>query len=170
MSNITYKSDFTGDPKQHDVSKFSESMTGTCLCGSISVTIHDNELFGDKPRGHLCYCANCRKVAGSFVSSNMAIEKEKVTYEDKNGTLKVYDDWETGSGKKVKRCFCGNCGSPIMSQPDIFPQLYMLKMGMFPRIPKPECESFAEHRHDWQGKHEGLEQYALIRGQKKLGE
>jgi hypothetical protein len=57
-----------------------------------------------------------------------------------------------------------------MSQPDIFPHMYMLKMGMFPRIPKPECESFAEHRHEWQGKHDGLEQYALVRGQKKLGE
>lgn len=55
-----------------------------------------------------------------------------------------------------------------MSQPEIFPNVYILKMGMFPRIPRPECESFAEHRHEWQGKHEGLEQFALIRGQKKL--
>ncbi|KAF2439961.1 hypothetical protein P171DRAFT_369329 [Karstenula rhodostoma CBS 690.94] len=170
MSNIAFKSEFTGDLKQRDISKFSEPMTGTCLCGSISATIHDKGLFGDKPRGHLCHCANCRKASGSFVSSNMAIEKEKVTYEDKNGTLKVYDDWATGSGKCVKRSLCGNCGSPIMSQSEIVPHMYILKMGMFPRIPKPECEGFAEYRHEWQGKHDGLEQYALVRGQKKLGE
>ena len=57
-----------------------------------------------------------------------------------------------------------------MSQPEIFPNMYILKMGMFPRIPKPECESFAEHRQEWQGRHEGVEQFALVRGQKKLGE
>lgn len=57
------------------------------------------------------HCANCRKVSGSFVSSNLAIEKEKVSYEDPNGKLRVYEDWATGSGKCVKRLFCGNCGS-----------------------------------------------------------
>lgn len=57
------------------------------------------------------HCANCRKVSGSFVVSNLAIEKEKVTYDDKNGTLKVYEDRATGSGKCVKRLFCGACGS-----------------------------------------------------------
>jgi hypothetical protein len=68
MSNTTYKSNFTGDPKQHDVSKFSESMTGTCLCGSISVTINDKELFGDKSRGHLwhvIFSSSCDRVANA---------------------------------------------------------------------------------------------------------
>ncbi|KAJ4299938.1 hypothetical protein N0V90_005185 [Kalmusia sp. IMI 367209] len=170
MANIAYKDEnFTGDPNAHQTSKFSESMTGSCLCGSINVTINDSELFS-KPRGHLCHCANCRKNSGSYVASNMAIEREKVTYEDKNSTMKIYEDWATGSGKCVKRLFCGNCGSPIMSQADVFPHMYVLKMGIFPRIPKPECESFAAHRHEWQGKHEGLEQYTLVRGQKKLGD
>lgn len=57
------------------------------------------------------HCENCRKISGSYVSASLGIEKEKVTYEDKNGTLKAYDDRATGSGKCVKRLFCGNCGS-----------------------------------------------------------
>ncbi|KAK3215591.1 hypothetical protein GRF29_8g481897 [Pseudopithomyces chartarum] len=96
MSDITYKSTWTGDPNAHPLSSFSDSMTGSCLCGSITVTIHDTELF-TKPRGHLCHCSNCRKVSGSFASSNLAIEKQKVTYEDQNATLKVYADTDTGS-------------------------------------------------------------------------
>lgn len=189
MSDITYKSTWTGDPNAHPLSSFSDSMTGSCLCGSITVTIHDTELF-TKPRGHLWYvyylppsprihpstphtpshCSNCRKVSGSFASSNLAIERQKVTYEDQNATLKVYADTDTGSGKCVKRLFCGNCGSPVMSQPEVSPNMWVLKMGMFPRIPKPECESFAGHRQGWEREGEGMVQYRYVRGRERLGE
>lgn len=99
----------TGDPKQHDPSTFSESLSGSCLCGSITVTIHDKELF-TRLRGHLCHCSNCRKVAGSYVASNLLIEAEKVTIDDKNGTLKCYEDKATLSGNPVYRFFCSTDG------------------------------------------------------------
>lgn len=102
-------SQFTGDPNSHDISKFSDGMSATCLCGSIKVTINDKELFSRK-RGHLCHCANCRKVAGSYVSSNLAIEKEKVVVDDPQKALRKYRDYATASGKCVERCFCGTCG------------------------------------------------------------
>lgn len=95
----------TGDPKQHDPSKFSEGISGHCLCGSITVTIKDPELFS-KPRGHLCHCANCRKVAGSYVASNLLIETDKVEIKDRDGTKKTYEDKETLSGNSVFRSFC----------------------------------------------------------------
>jgi hypothetical protein len=101
--------ELTGDPKQHEASKFADSISGSCLCGSITVTITDSELFS-KPRGHLCHCSNCRKVAGSFVSSNLLIEEDKVKIEDRDGTLKVYEDRATGSGNPVYRFFCSKDG------------------------------------------------------------
>jgi hypothetical protein len=39
--------------------------------------------------------------------------------------------------------------------------MIVVKMGMFPRIPEPEKETFAAHRHDWQGKHEGVTMFKL---------
>jgi hypothetical protein len=99
----------TGDPKDHDESKFNESMSGSCLCGSITVTINDRELF-TRRRGHLCHCANCRKVAGSYVASNLIIEKSKVKIDDRDGTLKVYEDRNTLSGNPVYRSFCSKDG------------------------------------------------------------
>lgn len=101
----------TGDPKQHDPSKFSDGMTGSCLCGSIQVSIlpKAGDLFS-KPKGHLCHCANCRKVAGSYVASNMLLDEDAVKIEDRDGTLKVYEDKETGSGNSVFRSFCGKDG------------------------------------------------------------
>ncbi|KAH8723745.1 Mss4-like protein [Phaeosphaeriaceae sp. PMI808] len=149
---------FTGNPNSHRITSFSQSMSASCLFGSIRVTTYDTELF-TKPRGHLCHCANCRKVAGSYVASNLAIEKEKVKIGD-----------EKGSGKCVKRCFCGECGNPIMSIAEIYPTMVILKMGIFPRIPQPKCESFALHRHEWQGQRDGLIQFKIARGGKKMHE
>lgn len=57
-----------------------------------------------------------------------------------------------------------------MSIAEILPTMVIVKMGMFPRIPQPECESFALHRHAWQGKHADLTQFEIARGGKKLGE
>jgi hypothetical protein len=99
----------TGDPKSHPDSELASGMSGHCLCGSIHVTIKDPDLFSRR-RGHLCHCANCRKIAGSYVAANLVIEEDKVTIEDRDGTLKYFDDYETGSGKAVRRSFCGTCG------------------------------------------------------------
>ena len=57
-----------------------------------------------------------------------------------------------------------------MSIAEIYPNTVILKMGMFPWIPDPECESFALHRHSWQGKHGDMTQFEITRGGKKLGE
>ncbi|KAM0722252.1 hypothetical protein Q7P37_001693 [Cladosporium fusiforme] len=146
---------FTGDPKQHDPSSFANGMTGSCLCGSIQVTILAKDLF-DNPRGHLCSCANCRKVAGSYIASNMLLSAEDVKIEDRNGTLTYYDDKATGSGNSVFRYFCSKDGNPVKSETAAYPGKVILKMGMFPRIPKPEAQGFGLHRQSWEGKHDGV--------------
>lgn len=99
----------TGDPKQHDPATLNNGMTATCLCRSIEVTILEKDLF-TKQRGHLCSCSNCRKTAGSFVASNMLLAESDVKIDDRKGTMKVFEDTETGSGNSVFRSFCGQCG------------------------------------------------------------
>ena len=99
----------TGNPNTHSQDDFSTGLSGTCLCGSIRVTIHDTELF-TRRRGHLCYCANCRKVAGSYVAANFLVETDKVEIKDRDGTKKTYEDWETLSGNAVYRSFCSKDG------------------------------------------------------------
>lgn len=55
-----------------------------------------------------------------------------------------------------------------MSKAEMLPGIIIVKMGMFPRIPEPEAESFALHRQSWQGKHEGMPQFKIVRGGEKL--
>jgi hypothetical protein len=93
----------TGNPASHNKT---DTLVGSCLCGSIIVTITDPELW-TKKRGHLCHCANCRKVAGAAYGCNLIIEEEKVKIVDRDGTKKEFLDFKTFTGKPVKRNFCG---------------------------------------------------------------
>ncbi|EDN99005.1 predicted protein [Sclerotinia sclerotiorum 1980 UF-70] len=84
-------------------------MEATCLCGTITVTINDLELFS-RPRGHLCHCQNCKKTASSAFGSNFMIETEKVTIEGAQN-LSVYEDYATTRGKCVRSIFVKHAGT-----------------------------------------------------------
>jgi len=58
--------------------------------------------------------------------------------------------------------------SPIKSITPNLPGKVVLKMGIFPRIPAPEAETFALHRHDWEAFHEGVDAYKIKIGGEKL--
>ncbi|KAI4725645.1 hypothetical protein E4T49_06618 [Aureobasidium sp. EXF-10728] len=161
-------SHLTGDPKRHDLSSFKDSITGSCLCGSITVTINDN-LF-TKPRGHLCHCENCRKATGSVVATNLTIEEDKVDIQDRDGTLKLYADKATKSGNPVYRYFCAVDGNPIFSKADHMPGKVTISMGCMPVIPTPEMAGFAAHRHPWFKDPEGIASYKIMRGEEKMDE
>ena len=51
--------------------------------------------------------------------------------------------------------------SPVKSVVESRPGVVIVKLGMFPRIPAPEFETFALHRHEWQGKHDDMVQYKI---------
>jgi hypothetical protein len=87
-------------------------MEGHCLCGKVTVKVHDDELFSGKRRGHLCHCRNCRRVAGGFFGCNLAIEGEKVEILGKEH-VKEYIDKDTTSGTPMARCFCQHCGTYV---------------------------------------------------------
>jgi len=128
------------------------SISGSCLCGSIKVTISDDELF-TKQRGHICNCKNCRKSNGTVLgATNLLIEKDKVTIEDINKTLKEYMDVDTGSGNPTSRFFCSKCGSPIKSDPKAFADKVVVRLGLFPHAPAPEFEAYGSRKYGWQGK------------------
>ncbi|EKC97691.1 hypothetical protein A1Q2_08003 [Trichosporon asahii var. asahii CBS 8904] len=45
------------------------------------------------------------------------------------GTPKVYQDNSTRSGKPMARSFCGDCGTPLWSDPSATPGVRYLKVG-----------------------------------------
>lgn len=79
----------TGDPKTHDVGKLAVYLSGSCLCGSVKVTIQDSDLFS-RDRGHICDFFDCPKVSRSFAAANLIIEADKVKIDDRDKTLTQY--------------------------------------------------------------------------------
>ncbi|KAL4925068.1 uncharacterized protein BDV17DRAFT_191785 [Aspergillus undulatus] len=140
-----------GDPSQHNPKALGDTITGTCLCGSIQVTLNDSYLLSKRH-------ANGRKISesSSSVAANLSIEESKTHIDDRHRTLNKYADLDTMSGRQVDRYFCSSCGCPILSMTALLPGRVIINMGIFPRIPVSKPETSALHRRSWQRRQEGI--------------
>ena len=86
----------------------SKGMTGSCLCGGITVILKQ-DIFS-KPNGHICYCDSCRKSTGTSGLNSLSTTKDKVEVRDPEGLISTYVDSATDSGRSVERHFCSRCG------------------------------------------------------------
>jgi len=85
------------------------TQTGRCLCGNISYTIE-----GDLLATAVCHCEHCQRQSGGAFSTNLVVQESQLTV---SGELSIYEDrGRTGDAVYVLRKFCGNCGSPIVSE------------------------------------------------------
>ncbi|MCX7359181.1 MAG: GFA family protein [Alphaproteobacteria bacterium] len=91
---------------------------GSCLCGAVRFTVAC-----ELPGPDACHCSQCRKSSGHYFSST-DVPKAAVTVE---GESKV--TWFQSS-EKVRRGFCGTCGSPLFWDP-IFRDWIGVAMGAF---------------------------------------
>lgn len=91
---------------------------GSCLCGAISF-----EVEGDLPAPDACHCTACRKHSGHFfVSTDVPRSALSLQGEEH---LSWYH-----SSEKVRRGFCGRCGSALFWDP-IFHDWIGIAMGAF---------------------------------------
>lgn len=85
------------------------AQTGSCLCGKVSY-----EISGDVLAVALCHCDHCQRQSGGAFSTNLVVQPDQLSV---SGDLAVYEDrGRTGDGVYVLRKFCGDCGSPIVSE------------------------------------------------------
>ncbi|MDR6852238.1 hypothetical protein J2Y54_001758 [Sphingomonas sp. BE123] len=78
---------------------------GACLCGRVTVTVT-----GDLHAPDACHCRACRKSSGHyFVSTDVPRDRLDVTGAD-------HVRWYASSDK-VRRGFCGTCGTPLFWDP-----------------------------------------------------
>ena len=83
--------------------------TGRCLCGEVTYS-----LSGDPIAIAVCHCEHCQRQGGSAFSVNLVAHQSQLTVD---GQLQTYEETgEHGDQVYVRRRFCGNCGSPIVSE------------------------------------------------------
>lgn len=105
--------------------------TGSCLCGAVRF-----EVAGELRPPDACHCTQCRRHSGHyFVSTDLP--RAAVTI---HGADKV--TW-FHSSEKVRRGFCGTCGSSLFWDP-VHRDMIAVAMGAFDR---PTGTRIAIHVH-----------------------
>jgi hypothetical protein len=118
-------------------------LNGSCLCGAIKYGCDAEPL-----QVTICHCPHCQKQTGTSFSVLVAVLKDSVKVEGQ--TLKIFDDVGE-SGLPVRRQFCGNCGSPIMTRVEAMPDVVFIKAGTLEDTSKlnPTMEMWCETAQSW---------------------
>lgn len=93
---------------------------GGCLWGQVRYSAQTDPAFVG-----VCHCKNCQKQSGTAFSVVLAIPKSAISIQ---GQLKTYHG-KGDSGQPVLRRFCPECGSPIITEVSLMPDLTMIKAG-----------------------------------------
>ena len=129
-----------------------QHMSGGCLCGKVRYSADADPIFTA-----VCHCKNCQKQAGTSFSIIVAVPAPSLQVK---GTLKTFND--TGdSGKPVHRNFCPDCGSPISTDVDAMPGLF-IKAGTLDDTSwlKPTMEIYCGSAQSWVPRASNMQTFA----------
>jgi hypothetical protein len=118
------------------------NLTGGCLCGRVRYTLSGDPVFSG-----LCHCRNCQRYTGSAFEAVVAFPSASVSVQ---GELKTYND--TGdSGQQVRRRFCANCGSGVIAEADVLPDVTIVLAGTLddPAAYTPAMEIYCSSAQPW---------------------
>ncbi len=121
--------------------------TGSCLCGAVTFKVS-----GPLAAPNACHCTACRKQTGHFGAS-VDLPREAL---DVTGMAHVV--WYQSS-EKVRRGFCGTCGSTLFWDP-VFHDWTAVAMGAFdtPTQTKLTLHIFVADKGDYYDIADGLPQ------------
>lgn len=120
---------------------------GSCLCGAIAFTVA-----GDLPPPDACHCTACRKQSGHFFAST-DVPKAALTVTGEDALC-----WYPSS-EKVRRGFCGRCGSTLFWEP-LHRDWIGVAMGAFdgPTATRLHVHVFVDEQGDYYTIGDGLPQ------------
>ncbi len=118
-------------------------MNGGCLCGKVRYASD-----AQPAMTAVCHCTDCQKQSGSALSIVVAVPSDAIEF---SGDMTLYATQGKETGQAVNRYFCGACGSPLYSAPDVMPGVIFLKAGTLDDTSwlKPEMNMWCETAQDW---------------------
>ncbi len=116
-------------------------LKGSCLCGGIRY-----EIDGEVTRIGLCHCAMCRKASGTAFAANAPVPRDVFRLVTGAELLRGY-----ASSPGKQRYFCSNCGSPIYSRSEHYPDLVRIRLGALdtPAGRTPDYHYLLAAKADW---------------------
>jgi len=121
----------------------SELFSGGCACGAIRYSAEGEPLFSMN-----CHCRDCQRETGSAYAAVLAIPG--ATFKVIQGTPK-YFDLTADSGHTTRRCFCGDCGSPLFGRPGVGGDIVTIRVGSLddPSIFRPSQDIYTSSAQPW---------------------
>jgi hypothetical protein len=115
---------------------------GGCLCGKVRYSADVEPTFVG-----VCHCTNCQKGTGSAFSVVVAVPTPALTVQ---GTLQTFAG-RGDSGKATYRRFCPACGSALIDEAEIMPNVTMIMAGTLDDASwvKPASEIFCDSAQPW---------------------
>ena len=134
----------------NDAPEVPDTLTGRCMCGAVTYKVTENPMVDG-----LCHCNRCRPQSGR-ASTIIFIHRSAMTI---TGETVVFDDIGT-SGRRARR-HRPRCGSPLTTEPDLTPDLMMVKVGTLDSNEwfHPVWELFVGRRRPWVSPVPGAKQF-----------
>ena len=118
-------------------------LRGGCLCGSVRY-----ECTADPGNASYFHCDDCQRATGGpYTVGVLARASDLRTL---SGRVKGYTSI-ADSGRKITREFCPNCGSPLFTRAEKYPDSVFLKAGSLdePQRIKPSCQTWTKRAVPW---------------------
>jgi hypothetical protein len=96
-------------------------LDGSCLCGKVTYSCA-----AEPVATAVCHCTDCQKQTGTTFSIIVGVPRDALQIE---GDLASYTTVGDDTGKEVSRRFCRECGSPVMSVGEAWPEVAFIKAG-----------------------------------------
>ncbi len=128
----------------------SKDYEGGCRCRAIRYRVS-----GPPVMVEYCHCDSCRKSCGSVVSVLAGFQRPD--FEISSGIPTYYS-----SSSKVKRSFCGTCGSPLFYEHSDYADEVYISLGSFdhPEDLSPDRHVWVSDRIPWYEIHDELPQHS----------
>ena len=118
------------------------AIKGHCACGKVSYQSAAEPVFTG-----VCHCKDCQRHSGSAFNIVIGIPTATLSV---TGDLKTYTG-KGDSGKSVFRKFCPDCGSTIMSEPEAFEGVSIIRVGTLDDTSwiKPAMQIYCDSMQPW---------------------
>ena len=126
------------------MNEMNEQFTASCLCGGIRLNYS-----GRIGPSNYCHCEDCRRVTGSAFNIGVRVDRKDLKV-SATVEMRSYKS-ASGSGGESQRCFCGTCGSPILTLHPAKPEYAWVKAGIInqPDIVRPTNENWIKDKVKW---------------------
>ena len=114
------------------------------MCGAVTF-----ETSGDAIATALCHCSHCQRQSGGAFSVNVIMHESQLKV---TGELRTYEErGENNDDVYVRRRFCPQCGSPIVSELVKTAGIVAVKAGVLDDTSdvKPSLEVWCTDKQPW---------------------